>query len=120
VTANFEWLDTLFSAAQRETAVEAAYYVVRELKQSPFPNLSRKDHLADADQSAVTAEATQLATLIVSAIEQREGKSLESLDRPVLYEYIEALFEAVRRINAERMIIDATRGEALLGKLRKG
>ena len=74
----------------------------------------------DADQSAATPAAKQLATRIVAAIENREGASLEALAPPVVYEYIEGLFDAVRRINAARLAIDSTRGEKLLDKLRKG
>jgi hypothetical protein len=120
VSSKFEWLDALLSAAQRETAVEAAYYAVRALKQSSFASLSRKDHLVDAEQSAATPEAQQLATLIVGTIEHREGASLETLAQPLVHNYVEALFDAVQRINAKRMTIDSARGEELLGKLRKG
>ena len=58
-------LQALVADYPREITIEAAYYAVRELKQSSVPRDVRKAHLSDASESEPTPEAQALSAEII-------------------------------------------------------
>jgi hypothetical protein len=112
------WFDAQLEGVPRETAVEAAYYVVRELKQTLVARVSRKEHLVDADQSRPSQEGLALADRLRAAIAAREEHTLDDLSDEALRSYIDGLLAVIRRVNAATTSIDLGRGRQLLDRLR--
>jgi hypothetical protein len=111
-------LRELLSRHSRETAVEAAYYAVRDLKQRLVPEESRKEHFVDGSNSEPSPDAMELAVQIIETIERNEDRPLVELSHTALHHYIAVLLETIRAKTDSTLKIDAERGRELLAKLR--
>src|SRR5438046_1530016 len=113
-------LDTLVAGHPREVAIEAAYYAVRELKQSSVPKDVRKAHLSDASESEPTAEAQALSAEIVQYIERAEGRKIDELQGKRKMEYITQLFKIAEELTASKLQGKTELGPRLREQLRRG
>lgn len=111
------WLISILSAENREVAVEACYFVARELKQLTVPADLRKDPLADAEASLPTQEARAVGQRIVDEIKSREGKQVLDLSRERALHYLDLVVDAGRQIARSGTHVP-TEGRRLLAGLR--
>jgi hypothetical protein len=112
------WLHAVFAGVGRETAVEAAYYAVRELKQAAVPELSRKEHFADASESVPSPAARRLTSKIISAITEREKVSINDLPENAFRAYVGLLLHVVRAVTDESVHLNPDQGRTLLERFR--
>jgi len=99
-------------------AIDAIYYLVRELKQLLCPPGSRKEHLEDVENSKPSAESILLIQEIKSKIELAESKKIENLSEKTLIIYIAMLFDAFNIMSEKQLNVDRKRGAMLLKKMR--
>jgi hypothetical protein len=112
-------IDTLLRGHPREIAVEAAYYAVRELKQSSVPAESHKEHFQDAKGSEPTPAGMELSRAIISLIEKTEEIDLDHLSKDRSDHYISELTTTVMQLSRKELKLDEERGRMLLDKLRQ-
>ena len=108
----------LFEGHSRALSIEAAYYAVRELKQSSVPPESRKAHLQDASQSKPSAKAQALSRRIIGTIERQEHSTIQALSTRKRYAYIEEIWEAAESLTKETLPDMNAVGKQLLANLR--
>ena len=113
-------LRTLLAEHSRETAIEAAYYAVRELKQSSVPPEARKAHFTDASESEPTVEAQALSGEIVHLIESAEGQSIDDLADERRTHHIRELTRIASELTSTRHRDTQALGTRLLEQLRRG
>jgi hypothetical protein len=110
-------LRSLLAGHTRETAIEAAYYAVRELKQSSVPREVRKAHFSDASESEPSSDAQALAASIVRLIESIEGSSIDDMTRQKRSDYVSELATIAQELTASTHEQDV--GAHLLEELRR-
>src|SRR5438552_4066658 len=111
-------LEEILAIEARDVAVEAAYYLARQLKQSSINMKQRKDHFEDAARSKASTKARALAERIAGEIELREGTQIGNFSAERGHHYISLLFETIRALNRENLPGKEDLGKRVLAELR--